>query len=249
VLNFRRKLLIGLVLIFLLDISAFQIVNAVSIQSGIKKGDIFIWKCNLCNVEQMNTIFGNTWDNSGVLNGININSKMKWEIDSINYNESTMNIGFFKWNWSSNFTNIGNYSSLKIDLIPAKNFNFTTRLPFIDFIIPIPIRDYLESISFNEWYEIDTRVINMIYLELERNSVESNYPDKFIRIIAEYRDNGIIDSYKITLEDNIVIFDLSLDSIPIYSFPITLFLILGTIIAILLYIIKIRKNKKELPSQ
>ncbi|TFF87940.1 MAG: hypothetical protein EU550_02300, partial [Promethearchaeota archaeon] len=150
----------------MLDISVFQIVSAVSPQSGINRGDIFIWKCNLCNVNQMDTIFGNTWDNSGVFNDITVKSKMKWEIDSISYNESTMNIAILKWNWSINFLSIGNHSNLKIDLAPPKNYNFTTKLPFIDFIIPIPIRDYLESISFNEWYEIDTRVINMIYLEL-----------------------------------------------------------------------------------
>ena len=58
----------------------------------------------------MDTIFGNTWDNSGVFNDITINSKMKWEIDSIRYNESTMNIGILKWNWSINPKKTRNFS-------------------------------------------------------------------------------------------------------------------------------------------
>jgi hypothetical protein len=196
----------------------------------------------------MNNTFGNEWNQSGIFKNANVNLRMKWDIENISYNKSELIINYTRWIWSKNFDKSGNTSKLIIDLNIIQyydNFNFSTKLPFIEFILPIPIRDYLENINFNSWYEVDTRVINIIYLELDKGDGSPNYPHQFIRIVSEYRSNGILDSFKIYLKDNQVIFDISLDSIPIYSYPITILLLLGAISAFGYYFFKVRKNKKQ----
>ncbi|MEJ2248583.1 MAG: hypothetical protein P8Y97_02850 [Candidatus Lokiarchaeota archaeon] len=242
----RKRILVMGILFFLLGISTLQSVKASSFHSGVNKGDILIWKCGVCNGNKMKHIFGDNWSSSDIFKGIDTNFKMKWQISTISYNKSYLIINYLKWKWSNNFGNSENASilSLNLNISQKIDYNFSNRLPFINFLLPVPLRAYLEDIHFTKWYEIDTRVINMIYVDLQKDTIDQSYPNESIHIVVEYKENGILDSYKIYLQNNQVIFDVSLDSIPIYTIPVTIGLVLGSLVGICYYIIKIRKNRK-----
>ena len=110
------------------------------------------------------------------------------------------------------------------------------------FWFPTPVGDYLGSLNLIKWYDVDNRVLPTLNVEIPKNIITSNLPTKDIYIIAIYNDQGILDSYKLYTKGNVVIIEISLDSLPLYVIPSLVSLTVIFFIGIVIYIYKKRRT-------
>ncbi len=244
----RRKLfLLNFGFLLLLLINLISNANAIEYQTGVKSGQELVWKCNICNKNEMDSIFGPNWDDSGIFNNLSKGKRMKWNISDVQFNQTFLTIQFSIWEWTSEsswgvkdndsrityFSNPDHYS---------QGLNFTLYSFFAPFWFPIPVGDYMGELSLNEWYDVDNRVLPTLNVDIRANDISPGIPSKDINIIAIYNDDGILNSYKIYIEGNIVIIDVSFDFLPFYVIPVLIGLLCVCILSILIFIIKKRKS-------
>jgi hypothetical protein len=215
---------------------------------GVKRNEEFVWSCNRCNKLEIEEIFGNSWDDSGFFENLSLNRIMKWKINSVESNATSLWINLSTWNWRkpNKWGNEDKILSIFHYLIPSdygNNLNFTSNLPFIPIWFPIPVGDYIGELSFSEIYDIDNRVLATINVNMQKSEISFNYPSKPISIIAIYNSKGILNSYKLYIEGNVVIIDISLVDLPFYAIPSTIGLLSGFFISIGIYLYLKRKNK------
>jgi hypothetical protein len=222
-------------------------VGAIKYKTGVKEADELIWKCNVCDEDEMNFIFGVGWDNSGIFQNLSKGRMMKWEIDSVKINDTVIKIEFGVWFWTQN-RNWGikdNDSEILYLTNPSdydEDLNFSSDDSFIPFWFPIPVGEYIGRLNLNAWYNVDNRVLPTLNVDIPKNAIFPGYPNKNIQIIAIYNDQGILSSYKLYTKGNVVIIDITLDFLPFYVIPslAVLFTILS--LAVIIYIIKKYKS-------
>lgn len=218
-------------------------VNAVSYKTGVNENDELIWKCKVCNKAEMNLIFGSGWDNSGIFQYLGKGTSMKWEINTVEVNETVNKIEFSIWLWTQNknwsvkdddsqITYLNNQKEYN------ENLNFSRYNSFVPFWFPIPVGEYMGGLDLNAWYDVDNRVLPTLNVDISKDAIGPGYPNKGIKIIAIYNDEGILNSYKLYIKGNVVIVDIILDFLPIYVIPtlIVLFTILS--LGVIVYIIR-----------
>lgn len=227
---------------------------AIKYEIGVDDGDEFIWRCDVCDKDQMEKIFGNKWETS-MFEDLEQGTRMRWIIkktddDEKNYseetkeNETVLRIVFNKWRWLSEdvwgneddedeITHFKDPEDYPEDLIFAN---------FAPFWLPLPFGEYLKEMDLYEGYTIDSRVLLSITCEIEKNDLEGDYPTEYIKILALYNEQGILKSYKLYIKDHQVIIDISLESFlnqDIYLLPaITATLYVGLIYIIYKKILK-----------
>ena len=85
----KLKLVLVNIIFLLLILSTFiSAVNATEFRIGVNTGQELVWKCNLCNTMEMDNIFGNEWNDSGIFNNLSKGKRMKWSINSVELNET-----------------------------------------------------------------------------------------------------------------------------------------------------------------
>ncbi|MFW9872901.1 MAG: hypothetical protein ACFFG0_07350 [Candidatus Thorarchaeota archaeon] len=238
--------------IYLLIFSGIVLkINAFSYKPGIKENDELIWKCKVCNDAEMSIIFGPGWDNSGIFQNLSEGTKMKWEINTVEINETVINIKFSIWFWLQN----KNWGLKDIDsqILYLKNpndytkeLNFSEYSSFVPFWFPIPVGEYMGGLSLNEWYDVDNRVLPTLNVDIARDSILPGYPNKSIKIIAIYNDDGILSSFKLYIKENVVIIDIALDFLPIYVLPTLVILFAILSLGVIVYIIRKYKSTRLL---
>ncbi|MFX1420620.1 MAG: hypothetical protein ACFE9N_17115 [Promethearchaeota archaeon] len=232
-----------IVLILFLN-SIISPVNAINYGVGIHENQELIWKCNECNKIEMEAIYGSTWDDSGIFTNLSIGKRMKWTVNDVEVNETIIKINVSAWLWTYKSTwGIKDYDTEKKFFSNpndySQNLNFSDYLSMVPFWFPVPVGEYLGGLSLNEWYDVDNRVLPTLNVEIGRN--ETGYPLKNIKIIAIFNDQGILNSYKLYIEGNVVIIDISFDFLPFYVIPTLIGMGLAFSLGIILYIIKKRK--------
>ncbi|MFX1488750.1 MAG: hypothetical protein ACFFBI_06350 [Promethearchaeota archaeon] len=244
----KKSYFTGLTLLFLM-ISGLAInVYAGNFKIGMNKDDVLIWECRVCDEPEMIAIFGSGWDDSGMLQNLSKGTKMRWEINAIQINEIKMKVNFSVWFWTEN-TNWGlkdndlqnSYRNDPSDY--TQKLNFTKSLPFVPFWFPIPVRDYMGDLSLNDSYDVDSRVLPTLNIEIAKDGISFGFPNKYFKIIAIYNEQGILDSYKLYGKDNTVIIDIKFDFLPLYVIPMLSVLFVSIPIAIGIYLFKKRKMK------
>ena len=192
---------------------------------GVEKGDQLIWKCNVCNKDKLEKILGKNWNEnlSSNFNNIDQNKKMKWYIKDIIYDSKIFNpetnkyedvlvLEYNKWTWTENDNwKEKDHEDQHLYYANPKNYPKNYMFPeFAPLCVPVPFGDYLKDIDLYKGYSIDTRAIYAITCEINKYDLEGDYPTEFIKIQAMYNRKGIVTSYKLYLEENQVILDISL---------------------------------------
>lgn len=222
------------------------VAKASSYEVGVKKGESFIWNCNVYDNNKMDEILGKEWDNDGFFEDLEKGTHMKWKIRDIDNdekiyssethnNETAYSLKLGKWIWTTN-ENWGDEDKEEESYLFKDPHDYSDDYIFPEFApiwLPIPIGEYLKNIDLYEGYTIDARVIDSITCEIERADLDDGYPKENIKIVAMYNDEGILMSYKLYIGDHNVLLDISLESfISINSFflsIITAFFYVGII--------------------
>ena len=203
-------------------------VVATKYKIGVDKGDEIIWKCNICDNEKMEDIFGEDWDTdgTGLFENLDEGTRMRWiikdtEDDDKIYsvktedNETVLKIIYKKWKWTDD-DNWGDKDYIGESTYFANPDDYDDELILSNFApiwFPLPIDEYLKELDLYEGYSIDARVISAITCEIEKDDLKGDYPKEYVKIQAMYSDNGILSSYKLYIEDHKVIVDISLETI------------------------------------
>ena len=245
----RKLWFLSIIIIFFLSPGMILNVGAINYNTGVKENDELIWKCRVCDDVEMNFIFGIGWDNSGIFQNLSKGKMMKWEIDSVQVNDTVIKIEFGVWFWRQN-RNWGikdNDSEILYHTNPSdytEELNFSSEKSFTPFWFPVPVGEYLGGLNLTGWYDVDNRVLPTLNVDIPKDTVLSGYPNRSIQIIAIYNDLGILSSYKLYTKGNVVIIDIALDFLPIYVIPslVVLFTILS--LGVIIYIIKKYKSTR-----
>jgi hypothetical protein len=222
-------------------------VNSISYKVGINEDDELLWKCKVCNEAEMNYIFGSDWDNSGIFQNLSKGTMMKWEINTVEVNETVKKIEFSIWFWTQN-KNWGvkdNNSQIVYLNNPSdysEELNFSRYGSFVPFWFPIPVGEYMGGLNLNAWYDVDNRVLPTLNVDIPKDAIWPGYPNKSIKIIAIYNDQGLLSSYKLYIKGNIVIVDIALDFLPFYVIPTLIVLFTFLSLGVIVYIIRKYKS-------
>ena len=241
----KRDVYTSIMLLFLFTSGFSSNVIANEYQNGIKANDELIWYCHLCDDNKMDALFGEFWNEAGIFKDLKANSRMKWCVNMVEENSTTMSalISIWRWriedNWGSQDTS-SKFSYLKNPNLYPSGFNFTKTLPFIPFWLPVPVGEYLGEISLGDIYDVDNRVLPTLNVQINKDSINSNEPTETVYFIAVYNSNGILSSYKLYTSGNVVVVDISLETLPILAISSTIGLILTFVFSIFLYIKKKR---------
>jgi len=243
----KRDIYTSIMLLFLFTLSFSSNVIANEYQNGIKTNDELIWNCNLCDDNKMDALFGEFWNEAGILKDLSSNSRMKWSVNMVEENSTTLSALISIWMWMSEDNwgtqdNSSKFSYLKNPSLYPSGFNFTDMLPFIPFLLPVPVGEYLGEISLGDIYDVDNRVLPTLNVRLNKDSIHPNEPTENVYIIAVYDNNGILSSFKLYTSGNVVVVDISLESFSILVIFSTVGLLLAFVCSIVLYIKKKRIN-------
>lgn len=230
-----RPLFLYLFIILIISLGTASNVIATKYEVGFEENSSLIWKCNVCNKEKMDEIFGKNWDIIGFFKNIDEGARMKWKIQKIEnnikiYSEKTKNneealgITYDLWSWTKD-EEWGN-RNFKEQYIFFKNPNhypehyiFPNYAPFW---LPVPASEYLKDLKPNlfKGYTVDVTFLVTFTCEIEKGDKEGGNPLEYIKILAIYNPQGILTSYKLYITNHYVMIDISLDSQFIYQFPV-----------------------------
>jgi hypothetical protein len=225
-------------------------VTATNYGIGVNKNEDLIWKCKVCNNAEMDVILGTDWDNSGIFTNLSQGTRMRWKINSAEINSTMSSIEYDIWYWtaSDNWGTKDNISRIEFLVDPndySENYSFLNNTSFVPFWFPIPVGEYIGGLSLklNIWYDVDNRVLPTINVDIPKDNIVLGYPNKDIKIIALYNDQGILNSYKLYGKGNTVIIDIVLDSLPFYVIPSLIGLVTVITVSIILYFKKKKRFK------
>jgi len=223
-------------------------VNAISYKLSVNEDDELIWKCKVCNAAEMSLIFGSGWNNnSGIFHNLSNGTRMKWEINTVEVNETVNKIEFSVWFWTSNKNwGVKDNDSQIIYLNNPNDYteelNISIDNSFVPFLFPIPVGEYMGGLNLSAWYDVDNRVLPTLNVDISKDAIDLGYPNKDIEIIAIYNDEGILSSYKLYTKGNVVIVDIALDFLPFYVIPTLIVLFTVLSLGVIVYIIKKYKS-------
>ncbi|MBY9009595.1 MAG: hypothetical protein KGD74_07010 [Candidatus Lokiarchaeota archaeon] len=243
----KRDIYTSIILLLLFILGFSSNVFALEYQNGIKTDDELIWNCHICDNNKMDALFGDNWNQAGIFENLSANRRMKWKVNMLEENSTTLSAIFniWMWNFEDNWgtqDNSSKLSYLKNPSLYPEDFNFTDVLPFIPFWLPVPVGEYLGEVALGDIYDIDNRVLPTINVQIIKDSIHPNEPTETVYFIVVYNSNGILSSFKLYTQGNVVVVDISLDNLPIFVIPSTIGLILTFICSIVLYIKKKRIN-------
>lgn len=242
-----RNLHITFAITIIFFISLTADVYSLNYEVGFRNNEDLIWKCNVCNINKMNDVFGENWSSSGLFKNLSQGKRMRWQINSVEENITSLLVNFNIWMWE-NEENWGIYdystefSYLRNPSGYPSDYNLSNVIPFVPFWFPVPIGEYIGYLQLSRIYDIDNRVLPTLNVEINRGYLQSDYPSEKVLIIAIYNTDGILSSFKLYISGNVVVIDIEFESLPIYTLPVTLGLIGAFFIAIILYIKK-QRNK------
>ena len=243
----QRTFLISLILLFLFTIGLIANGKSIEFKIGVKEDEELEWKCNVCNEIEMDTIFSNDWDDSGIFKNLSKGKRMKWKIIDIKKNDTSVEIKFSFWSWTAdgNWGVKDNDSKLIYFSNPddyTNDLDFSSHASFVPFWFPVPVGDYMGGLDLNDWYDVDNRVLPTLNVDIAKDDISPSYPNKNIKIIAIYNDQGILNSYKLYIKGNVVIVDIEFDFLPFYVIPTLIGLAAVLSIGVILYVIKKKKS-------
>ena len=214
---------------------------------GIQLNSELIWKCNLCKTQELDSILGIDWSNTSFFKDIDQGKMMKWKVLSLEKDEERLNltINLWKWQVESAWEESDEVKSFWYYSDPTQypdNYNFSRNFPFIKAWLPLPMSEYVRELDLNQIYDIDDRVLFTIYIQIDGYG---DSPDQVINMIAIFNESGFLQVFKIYLPGNVILLDITLDQIPIYTIPVII-CIFGALIGVFIfYIFYLRPRREE----
>ncbi len=240
-----KKLSLGFLIVFIFINGMIFNVFGINYGIGVHQNDELVWECKVSINSEIDLIFGNGWDSSGIFTNLSRGTRMKWRINSAEINDTISSIEYDIWFWSLNddWGTKDNSSQINVFIDPidySENYSFLNYTSLVPFWIPIPVGEYIGGLSSNlsSWYDVDNRVLPTLNVNIRKNDISPGYPNKDIKIIAIYNDRGLLNSYKLYGKGNTVIIDIVLDDLPFYVIPTLIGLIVAFSVCIIIYIVK-----------
>lgn len=224
----KLLLLISMVFMGFIVITTSNVV-ASNYDIGVDEGDKFTWKCNICDEKKMEDLFGKNWNSNGtgLFEELKRGNRMRLTVKetdkdlkiynpSSQKNEEFFSITFKKWIWT-NDDEWGDYDYKDQITHYSDPKDYSDDLIFPNFApiwLPLPLDDYLKEIDLYEGYSIDTRsrTILAISCEIKKYDLKGDYPTEYIKIHAIYNDQGILRSYKLYIENHLIIVEIVLEN-------------------------------------
>ena len=243
----NRKLYTGVTLILILVIGFTSDVVALNYSFSFITNEDLVWKCDICDINKMNNLFGENWSNTGLFENLGQGKRMRWQVNTTKVNSTSLSATFNIWVWKNednwgSYDYITEFSYLKNYSQYASNSNLSIAIPFVPFWLPVPVGNFLGELKLNSIYDVDNRVLPTINVQVSKGFLEPSFPSENVFIIAIYNNDGILSSFKLYTTGNVVVIDIRFESIPIYVVPSTIGLIGAFFIAIILYVKKKRKK-------
>ena len=237
-----KNIFISYIVLLTIFLGSIPQVNASNYEIGVKDGEEFTWKCNVCNKEELEDILGKDWDEEGLFEDLETGARMRWIIrdtddDEEVYsseskeNESAFIIEYAKWIWTFNekWGDEDRVEELSHFKDPEDNSEDLIFFQFAPIWLPIPLGEYLKKMDLYEGYTIDARVLPSITCEIEKEDIDDEFPEENIKVVAMYNDEGILTSYKLYIKDHQVLIDISLETF------ITINFLVLSIVSVVIY--------------
>ena len=243
----NKNLYTSLTLIVIFIIGFTSDVVALNYSFGFIANEDLVWKCDICDINKMNDLFGENWSSTGLFENLGQGKRMRWQVNTTKLNSTSLSATFNIWVWKNeenwgSFDYISELSYLKDPSQYVSNYNLSIAIPFVPFWLPVPIGNYLGELKLNRIFDVDNRVLPTINVQVGRGFLEPSFPSEKVFIIAIYNSDGILSSFKLYTTGNVVVIDIRFESIPIYVIPSTIGLIGAFFIVIILYVKKKRKK-------
>jgi len=243
----NRKLYICITLILIFVIGFTSDVVALNYSFSFITNEDLVWKCDICDINKMNNLFGENWSNTGLFENLGQGKRMRWQVNTTKVNSTSLSATFNIWVWKNednwgSYDYITEFSYLKNYSQYASNSNLSIAIPFVPFWLPVPVGNFLGELKLNSIYDVDNRVLPTINVQVSKGFLEPSFTSENVFIIAIYNNDGILSSFKLYTTGNVVVIDIRFESIPIYVVPSTIGLIGAFFIAIILYVKKKRKK-------
>jgi hypothetical protein len=236
----NRNLYASIIFILIFIIGFASDVVALNYTFGFTTDEELVWKCNFCDINKMNNIFGENWSSTGLFENLSQGKRMRWQgyVTKINDTSLSRTFNISVWKNEGSYDYSAEFSYLKD---PSK-YNLSIALPFVPFWLPVPVGNYLGELNLSSIYDVDNRVLPTINVQISRGFLEPSLPSEKVYIIAIYNSDGILSSFKLYTIENVVVIDIIFEPLPIYVVPLTIGLICAFFIAIILYVKK-QRNK------
>lgn len=225
----KKTILISFIILLIISLGMASTVKATEYDVGLEDGEQFIWRCNILDRSEMDSLLGDGWDTNktSLFKNIKEGARCKWVIketddeikefntDKQEYDEF-LGITYKKWKW----TESDNWGDEDYEL-QSKHYSDPGDYPddyiFPDIApiwIPIPSDGYMKGVDLYRGYKRDARARTCytITCEIEENDLEGPYPTDYIKIHAGYNDKGILESYKLYLKDHNIILEIILEN-------------------------------------
>lgn len=233
---------ISFILIFIIGFASD--VVALNYTFGFTTDEELVWKCNFCDINKMNNIFGENWSSTGLFENLSQGKRMRWQgyVTKINDTSLSRTFNISVWKNEGSYDYSTEFSYLKDPSQYEANYNLSNAIPFVPFWLPVPVGNYLGELNLSSIYDVDNRVLPTINVQISRGFLEPSFPSEKVYIIAIYNSDGILSSFKLYTIGNVVVIDIIFEPLPIYVVPLTIGLICAFFIAIILYVKK-KRNK------
>jgi len=238
----RRQISLTILLVlffFLVVLTPLSL--AITYNADFKENDVMIWRCNVCDEEKMEQVFGETWQTHFKLfHNIKAGYKMKWVITGVDNNAlkysgktkskvGAISITYEYWMWTENEWE---EKPQEDNFFFYKNSSyFNDNLLFANFVplwFPAPTREYLRSLDtvLYKGYQVDVTYLLTLTCEVNAGDNLGGNPSEYIKVLAIYDSHGILSSYKLYIKNHYVLIDISIDNSFEYQLPV--FIILTT---------------------
>jgi len=77
----NRNLYASITLILIFVVGFTSDVVALNYSFSFTTNEDLVWKCDICDTNKMNTLFGENWSNSGLFENLGQGKRMKWQVN------------------------------------------------------------------------------------------------------------------------------------------------------------------------
>ena len=228
---------ISYLLLTIFAMSSMISVQAADYKMDVEEDEEFYWTLNTLD-EDLADDYGMDDIEDWVGEDAELGAKFKYtitELDDDKINGTDVFIVEYKfWGWATDEADFDDKEDTKRTAYLAQDPDvYEKNNQYFQWVMPTPLEDYLDEIDWDDDYEIDGKILT--------RTVE--YKDLEGDLLYQYtfNDRGVLESLKAMTEDNEVIYEYALPTIPGYELPILLGITAIFTIGIIYTIVKRKK--------
>ncbi len=86
----NKNLYATFTLIIILIIGFASDVVALNYSFGFVTNEDLVWKCDVCDINKMNNLFGENWSNTGFFENLGQGKRMRWQVNATKINSTSL---------------------------------------------------------------------------------------------------------------------------------------------------------------